>query len=242
MSSPLFIPSVVMIRHAQSEWNREGRFTGWADPPLTAAGRAEAERAGRVIAARGLSFDRAYSSRLLRARDTADIVLRTAGEVGVPLTADWRLNERHYGALQGQDKATMAARVGEQQVWRWRRGYVERPPEMAAGDPAHPLNDAKWIDVPSSQLPNGESLAQTRARVMRFWNEEITPQLRAGRRLFIASHGNTLRALIMALHGMRVDEVEAFEIPTGVPIVYAFSSRGEALGWHYLADGDQAAA
>ena len=242
MSSPIFVPGVVMIRHAQSEWNREGRFTGWADPALTRLGHDEAARAGRIVAAHGLTFDRAYTSRLTRARVTAETVLRIAGEHGVPLLADWRLNERHYGALQGEDTVAMSARVGDAQVWRWRRGYADRPPAIAAGDPSHPSRDPRWADVPRDRLPNGESLAQTRERVMAFWQQEIAPQLRAGRRLLIASHGNTLRALIMALQGMSVDEVEGFEIPTGVPIDYAFSASGEPLGWRYLEDGEQAAA
>lgn len=227
-------PLVVMIRHAQSEWNRQDRFTGWADPPLTAAGRAEAERAGRQLAARGHRFDRVYTSRLSRARDTADILLRQSGNDGVAVVADWRLNERHYGALQGQDKAAMVRRVGEAQVWRWRRGYHERPPVGAADHPDHSSRDHHWSPGGPGPRLEGESLAATRRRVMAFWREQAAPQLRAGRRLLIASHGNTLRALIMALDGMSVAEVEQFEIPTAVPIVYAFSPEGRPMGWRYL--------
>lgn len=237
-------PRVVMIRHAQSEWNRAGRFTGWADPALTEEGRAEAYRAAARLAAGGFRFDRAYTSRLTRARDTALIVLRESGNREVPLTADWRLNERHYGALQGEDKAEMVARVGEHQVWRWRRGYLDQPPPLAAGDPRQLTQDPRWADIDTARLPNGETLAQTRERVMAFWQAEIAPCLQAGERLLISSHGNTLRALLMALDGMSVEQVEGFEIPTGVPIVYAFTPEGEPVGWHYLADEgeDRAAA
>jgi 2,3-bisphosphoglycerate-dependent phosphoglycerate mutase len=233
-----------MIRHAQSEWNRAGRFTGWADPALTAEGRAEADRAAARLAAGGFRFDRAYTSRLTRARDTALIVLRESGNLDVPLTADWRLNERHYGALQGEDKAAMVARVGDHQVWRWRRGYLDQPPALQAGDPRQSRRDPRWADIPAERLPNGETLAQTRERVMQFWQAEIAPRLRAGERLLISSHGNTLRALLMALDGMSIEQVEGFEIPTGVPIVYVFSPQGQPIGWHYLADdaGDQQAA
>lgn len=244
MSPQLFLPSVIMIRHAQSEWNREGRFTGWADPGLTPVGEAEAARAAELLAKRGFQFDRAYTSRLQRARRTAEIVLQRSGHPGVPLLADWRLNERHYGALQGEDKSSMAQRVGEEQVWRWRRGYLDRPPMLEADDPRHPRHTSAWSGIGDDTLPNGESLAATRARAMTFWAEEITPQLRNGKRLLIASHGNTLRALIMGLHEMSVDEVERFEIPTGVPILYVFSAQGEPIGWHYLDahDGVQTAA
>ncbi len=240
MSPQRFLPSVVMIRHAQSEWNREGRFTGWADPGLTEVGEVEAVRAAGQLRERGFQFDKAYTSRLARARATAQIVLDEIGAQGVPLLADWRLNERHYGALQGEDKTSMAQRVGEDQVWRWRRGYLDRPPALSVDDPCHPRHDPKWSDIADADLPNGENLAATRARVMGFWTDEIVPQLRQGKRLLIASHGNTLRALIMGLHGMAVDEVESFEIPTGVPIVYVFSARGEPLGWHYLKSSGEA--
>ncbi|MCB1736171.1 MAG: 2,3-bisphosphoglycerate-dependent phosphoglycerate mutase [Gammaproteobacteria bacterium] len=242
MPTQLMLPVVVMIRHAQSEWNRQGRFTGWADPPLTDAGRDEAVRAGKALAEIGYRFDVIHTSRLERAQETAQIVMRHSDNTGVPVATDWRLNERHYGALQGEDKIAMAARVGEEQVWRWRRGYLDRPPRMLADDPEMPSRDPRWADIDATHLPNGESLAATRERVMDFWGEIITPQIIAGKRLMIASHGNTLRALIMALQDMSVAAIEDFEIPTGVPIVYAFSPKGEPIGWHYLnSDAAQAA-
>lgn len=236
------LPIVIMIRHAQSEWNREGRFTGWADPALTEAGHAGAVQVGQQLARQGFRFDAVYCSRLRRARDTARAVLSSCGAGAAPLTEDWRLNERHYGALQGERKATVIARVGEAQVWRWRRGYRDRPPGLASGHPKHPARDPKWAGIDPRLLPNGESLAQTRLRVMRFWDELIQPQILPGRRLLIASHGNTLRALIMALQGMDPRVVESFEIPTGVPIAHLFSAGGSPLGWHYLDTGGRRAA
>jgi 2,3-bisphosphoglycerate-dependent phosphoglycerate mutase len=226
--------AVVMIRHAQSEWNREGRFTGWADPQLTAAGRDEALVAGRGLAQAGYRFDVSYTSRLGRAQATGRLVLRYSRNGGASMHADWRLNERHYGALQGRDKEQMARQVGEEQVWRWRRGYHDRPPAMAANDPQHPAHQPQWSDIATRALPNGESLAQTRERVMAFWNDVVAPHLRAGQRILIASHGNTLRALLMGLENMSVEQVESFEIPTGVPIVYHVGAHGEPLGWRYL--------
>jgi 2,3-bisphosphoglycerate-dependent phosphoglycerate mutase len=190
--------------------------------------------AGRLLAEAGYRFDRAYSSRLSRAQATGRLVLQHNHNEGAPLQTDWRLNERHYGALQGLDKVQMAHQVGEEQVWRWRRGYLERPPAIAANDPQHPALQPQWNDIPTRDLPNGESLAQTRKRVMAFWDEVVVPQLSAGRRILIASHGNTLRALLMGLEDMTVAQVESFEIPTGVPITYRFGAHGEPLGWRYL--------
>ena len=232
---------VVLLRHAQSEWNRQNRFTGWANPGLTELGVAEAERAADTLSARGIGFDTVYSSRLRRARETADIVLDRLGRDDLAVATDWRLNERHYGALQGEDRAAMLARVGERQVWRWRRGYLDRPPQLADDDRRHPAHDPAWADIPRARLPNGERLVDARERVLDFWLDRVVPDLQAGRQVLVASHGNTLRALIMALHGMSVDEVERFEIPTGVPIVYAFSRRGLPIGWHYLDDDRDAA-
>jgi 2,3-bisphosphoglycerate-dependent phosphoglycerate mutase len=228
-----------MVRHAQSEWNREGRFTGWADPPLTGAGRKEAIAAAEKLAQGRYRFDSAYTSRLVRARDTAHFLLRHSGNGDAPVIAEWRLNERHYGALQGKDKAALAARVGEAQVLRWRRGYRDRPPPM---DENRLAPDPRWADVDPSRLPNGESLADTRERVMEFWRQEVAPQLRGGRRLLVASHGNTLRGLIMGLQGMSVAEVERFEVPTGLPIEYVFTPDGEPIAWRYLQDDARRAA
>lgn len=225
---------VVMIRHAQSTWNAEGRFTGWANPPLTELGKAEAEKAGKTLKARGYHFDKVYTSRLVRATDTADIILQILGQPGAPVEADWRLNERHYGALQGLSKEQLRDQVGEAQVHRWRRGYRDTAPALAPDDPRHPKNDSSYDDIPRQRLPAVESLADTRVRAVEFWQEKVLPALLKDDQILISAHGNTLRALIMALADMSEDEVEQFEIPTGTPIIYRFDVSGRPLSWAYL--------
>lgn len=228
---------VILIRHAQSQWNLENRFTGWANPPLTQAGEQEARQAGKLLAASGFTFDAAYSSRLQRATTTLDILLDELQSQGLPRREDWRLNERHYGTLQGLNKAEAAQSTGEHQVWRWRRGYLDKAEPLLRSDPAHPLHDPLYRDVPPHLLPGVENLVQTRARVMDFWREQIVPRIRQGERLLISTHGNTLRALLMDLSGMSVHEVESFEIPTATPIEYHFDGNGQPLYWHYLDQG-----
>ena len=224
----------VLIRHAQSRWNRENRFTGWADPPLTSAGVEEAIAAGERLRENGYRFDVAYSSRLQRAISTLDILLARAGQSEIPRHEDWRLNERHYGALQGTDKAEAIARAGEHQVWRWRRGYADQAMPLLRTDARHPVNDPMYADIEPQQLPDVENLAQTRARVVTFWKAQIAPRIRQGKRVLISAHGNTLRALLMDLAGMSVREVEGFEIPTATPILYRFKRNGQPLDWRYL--------
>jgi 2,3-bisphosphoglycerate-dependent phosphoglycerate mutase len=225
---------VVLIRHAQSQWNLENRFTGWANPPLTQAGEAEARRAGAALRQAGYRFDTAFSSRLQRAQSTLDILLAELGQTQIVRHRDWRLNERHYGALQGMDKAAAAASFGDRQVWRWRRGYADRVAPLNRDDPRHPIYDSGYADLPPDLLPAGESLADTRGRVTAFWNESMVPRIQAGERVLISAHGNTLRALIMELSGMGVEDVEAFEIPTATPIHYRFDAGARPLAWHYV--------
>ena len=227
---------VVLIRHAQSQWNRENRFTGWANPPLTKAGLREAEQAGRLLHEQGYQFDVAFSSRLLRARQTMDVILDTLRQSDIPQYEDWRLNERHYGLLQGINKAEKAKEVGEQQVWRWRRGYEDKAEPLPRTDPTHPVNDPQYHDIDPTLLPDVENLAETRIRVMQFWQERIVPFIRLRERLLISSHGNTLRALIMGPADLNVEQVESFEIPTGEPIIYNFNRHAEPVNWRYLAD------
>jgi len=240
--SPAGSVPVVLIRHAQSQWNRENRFTGWADPPLTDTGIAEAHAAGSRLREQGFVFDAAYSSRLQRAVTTLDILLAELGQTNIPRQSAWQLNERHYGALQGLDKAEATREHGEQQVWRWRRGYHDRAGALSRADARHSCHDPLCRDIDPAHLPDVENLAETRARVMRYWEEEIDPRIRRGERLLISAHGNTLRALIMGLSNMRVAEVEAFEIPTATPIVYHFKRDGAPLDWGYLDGQDEQAA
>lgn len=225
---------VVLIRHAQSQWNLENRFTGWADPPLTEAGIREARNAGCLLRRAGFRFDHSYSSRLLRARHTLDILREELGQSDLPGVQDWRLNERHYGALQGRNKAETARIADHDQVERWRRGYLDLPPPLPPSDAGHPYNDSRYADVTPQRLPSFENLDMTRERVTLFWREQITPRLRRGEQLLISAHGNSLRALMMLLDGMSVAEVESFEIPTATPIVYRFDRTATPLGWHYL--------
>lgn len=227
-------PAVVMIRHAQSQWNRENRFTGWADPPLTAAGITEARRAGEQLQAQGYQFDFAYSSRLQRAINTLDILLERLGQTGIARDEDWRLNERHYGRLQGVDKAQATDEYGEQQVWRWRRSYNERAEPLLRNEPTHPANDPRYADIDPRLLPAVENLVQTRVRVATFWQEQVVPHIHKGERILISAHGNTLRALLMELSGMSVAQVESFEIPTATPIIYEFNQDAQPLDWYYL--------
>lgn len=225
---------VILISSAQSQWDRDNRFTGWADPALTLEGIAQAHAVGRRLQEMGYGFDHAYSSYLQRAMHTLDILLRELGQEGLKRERDWRLNERHYGALQGQNKEHVAQQVGTRQVDRWRRGFLDLPPPLALTDPRHPIHDPAHIDIPPGQLPRFESLDLNRRRVMAFWEERVRPRLQKGERLLISSHGNTLRALIMALSGMKVAEVESFEVPVATPIVYRFDAMGNPLDWHYL--------
>ena len=230
---------VVLIRHAQSQWNQENRFTGWANPPLTEAGVTEAQQAGEWLRMSGYRFDVAYSSRLQRAITTLDILLNKLGQSQLPRQQDWRLNERQYGALQGVDKAEATALVGEHQVWRWRRGYEDRATPLLRTDPAHPANDPLYTDVVPELLPGVENLAKTRARVTAFWTDQLVPHLQQSRRVLVSAHGNTLRALLMELAGMSVDQVESFEIPTATPIVCRFDSDIRLIDWCYLKTGSE---
>lgn len=226
--------SVVMIRHAQSLWNKQNRFTGWANPPLTEAGVVEAVHAGILLKNSGFQFDIAYSSRLQRAINTTELVLDAMRQSYIPQYQDWRLNERHYGVLQGFNKTDAAAEAGEHQVWRWRRGYEDRAEPLLVTDNKHPRHDPLYADVDPQILPGVENLAQTRERVIQFWQEHIVQHINNHKRVLISAHGNTLRALLMALSDMSIAEVESFEIPTATPIVYEFDETGKPIMWDYL--------
>jgi 2,3-bisphosphoglycerate-dependent phosphoglycerate mutase len=234
-------PPVVLIRHAQSQWNKENRFTGWADPPLTDSGVIEAVHAGDLLKTMGYGFDVAYSSRLQRAVNTLDILLTRLDKISIPRAQDWRLNERHYGMLQGVNKAKAMRQVGEHQVWRWRRGYEDRAEPLLRTNPTHPAHDPLYADIQPHVLPGVENLAQTRQRVMEFWREQVAPRIKNGERILISAHGNTLRALLMDLANMTVAQVESFEIPTATPILCDFNASGQLTNWQYLDMNHQAA-
>ena len=216
--------TLVLLRHAQSLWNLENRFTGWADVGLSVNGVEEARRAGAALRRNGVTFDVAFVSRLSRATQTLDIVLVALGQRVLPVVADWRLNERHYGTLQGQDKANTAARHGEAQFQRWRRGWSDRPPALASDDSRHPRFDPAYSDVPPELLPATESLADTYQRLLPCWVRDIAPRIAHGDNVLVVSHNNTLRAVVKYLDGMDESAVEQLEIPTGQPLVYRFSA------------------
>jgi 2,3-bisphosphoglycerate-dependent phosphoglycerate mutase len=216
---------LVLLRHGQSAWNLENLFTGWTDVDLTATGRDEARAAGRLLADQGFEFGRAFTSVLKRAIRTLWIALDEMDRMWIPVDRDWRLNERHYGALQGLDKAETAAKYGAAQVKVWRRSYDIPPPPLAADDPRHPRFDARYAGIDPARLPATESLKETLARVEPWWQEKLVPALDEGRDLLVVAHGNSLRALVKMLDGMSDAEIVEFNIPTGVPILYELDGR-----------------
>jgi len=231
---------LVLLRHGESEWNRENRFTGWTDVDLSPRGHEEAAAAGRLLAEGGFGFDVAHTSVLKRAIRTLWIVLDRMDLMWIPVRRDWRLNERHYGALQGLNKAEMVARHGEEQVLRWRRGFATPPPALAADDPRHPARDPRYAGVPRELLPAGESLADTVQRFLPLWHEVIAPDVRAGKRVLIAAHGNSLRALVKFLDGISDERIVGLNIPTGIPLVYDLDADLKPLGHRYLGDPEAA--
>ena len=227
---------IVLIRHGQSTWNQENRFTGWTDVDLTDQGLAEAHLAAKLLRDEGFSFDLAYTSVLKRAIRTLWTLLDDLDLMWVPVIRAWQLNERHYGALQGLNKAETAAKHGEAQVKIWRRSYDIPPPPLDAADPRHPSHDARYDGLTPQELPATESLKETVARVVPFWQREIVPQLKAGRRIIIAAHGNSLRALVKHLDRTSDQDIVELNIPTGVPLVYDLDANLEPRGSRYLGD------
>ena len=234
--------TVVLLRHGESTWNRENRFTGWMDVPLSAKGQEEAAEAGRRMAAAGCAFDRAYTSYLKRAVKTLWLALEAMDLMWIPVTGDWRLNERHYGALTGLDKAETAARHGEEQVKVWRRSYDVPPPPCAAGDPANPATDRRYAALSEAERPRTESLKETVARVVPYWESAIAPAVQRGERVLIAAHGNSLRALVKHLDQVSERAILELNIPTGIPLVYELDDDLRPLGHRYLASDDEVAA
>jgi 2,3-bisphosphoglycerate-dependent phosphoglycerate mutase len=215
-----FSYTLVLLRHGESIWNRENRFTGWTDVELTGQGRAEARQAAQRLAEAGFSFDLAFTSVLRRAIETLQIVLEAMKLEGVPAVQRWELNERHYGALQGLNKAETAQRLGEKLVMSWRRSYAARPPALEWDDHRHPRFDKRYAALQPGALPGTESLADTERRLLPCWQAEVVPALQAGRRVLIAAHGNSLRALVRYLEDVSEAETPGIKIPTGRPWVY----------------------
>ena len=227
---------MVLLRHGESAWNLDNRFTGWTDVDLSAKGIEEASEAARLLKEGGYTFDVAYTSLLKRAIRTLWIVLDGMDLMWIPVHRSWRLNERHYGALQGLDKAQTAARYGEQQVKIWRRSYAIPPPALTPEDERYPGRDPRYADLGPSELPLTESLKDTVARFLPYWHETIAPAIRAGRRVLIAAHGNSLRALVKHLDGTSDTDIVELNIPTGVPLVYELDAALKPLRQYYLGD------
>jgi 2,3-bisphosphoglycerate-dependent phosphoglycerate mutase len=233
---------LILLRHGQSDWNRRNLFTGWSDVDLTEQGREEAVRAARLLASEGLHFDVAVTSVLKRAIRTLWLVMDGMDRMWVPAHRTWRLNERHYGQLQGLDKRRTAEEHGEAQVRRWRRSFRTRPPPVAPEDGRHPSHDPRYRSIPASRLPASESLEDTDKRVTTCWDELIAPPLRAGRTTLVVAHGNSLRALVKLLDGIPADEIADFNIPTAVPLVYELDAGLAPVERRFLGDPDAVAA
>ena len=229
---------LVLLRHGESGWNRENRFTGWTDVDLSPQGVEEARGAGRLLRAEGYAFDLAHTSMLKRAIRTLNLALEELDQVWLPVTKDWRLNERHYGALQGLNKAETAAKFGEAQVLVWRRSYDTPPPALEPGDPRDEAGDPRYA---GATVPRTECLKDTVARVIPYWEGTIAPAVRSGRRLLIAAHGNSLRALIKHLDGVSDADIVGLNVPTGVPLVYELDDKLRPLRHFYLGDAEEVA-
>ncbi|HEY3073924.1 MAG TPA: 2,3-diphosphoglycerate-dependent phosphoglycerate mutase [Burkholderiales bacterium] len=229
---------LVLLRHGESTWNRENRFTGWTDVDLSSAGIEEARAAGRLIKSAGLDFDLAFTSVLKRAIRTLWIALDELERMWLPVENSWRLNERHYGALQGLNKAEMAAKFGEDQVHTWRRSYDIPPPALSLDDERYEARDPRYAGV---SVPRTECLKDTVARVIPYWNSTIAPALRAGRRVLVAAHGNSLRALVKHLDGIGDAEIVGLNIPTGIPLVYELDAALRPSKHYYLGDAEELA-
>ena len=233
---------LVLLRHGQSTWNLENRFTGWKDVDLTDQGRKEAKEAGRVLHEAGFEFDVVYTSVLKRAIRTMQIVMDEMDQMWVPVIRNWRLNERHYGDLQGLDKAETAKKFGDEQVKIWRRSYATPPPPLTPEDERYPGRDRRYAGLTKEEIPLTESLKETVERFIPYWNETISPDVKAGKSVLIAAHGNSLRALVKHLDGMSEKEILELNIPTGVPLVYELDADLKPLKSYYLGDPDAIAA
>jgi 2,3-bisphosphoglycerate-dependent phosphoglycerate mutase len=231
---------LVLVRHGQSTWNLENRFTGWIDVGLSDLGRQEAKSAAKLLLEKKYTFDIAYTSVLKRAIQTLWIILEEMDLMWIPVYRSWRLNERHYGALQGLNKSEIAAKHGADQVLIWRRSYAIRPPELATSDAMYPGNDRRYADLRKEEIPLAECLEDTVERFLPYWHNTIVPTLKERKRVLIAAHGNSLRALVMYLDNISKDEIVSLNIPTGIPLVYELDSNLKAINHYYLGDPEAA--
>jgi len=229
---------LVLVRHGQSVWNKDNRFTGWKDVDLTEQGLAEAQEAGRLLKEAGFEFDAAYTSVLKRAIRTLWTILDGMDQMWIPVTRNWRLNERHYGALQGLNKAETAAKYGDEQVHIWRRSFDTPPPKLEKTDERYPANQRVYQGLTEEQIPLSESLKDTVARFIPYYQEEIEPQVKAGKQILIVAHGNSLRSLVKYLDDISDEEILQLNIPTGVPLVYELDENFKPISRTYLGDAD----
>ena len=232
---------LVLIRHGESTWNLENRFTGWTDVDLTPTGIEQAKNAGRLLKAEGFEFDLAYTSVLKRAIRTLWLTLDEMDRTWLPVAKSWRLNERHYGALQGLNKADMAKQYGDEQVLIWRRSYDTPPPALAPTDPRCERGDPRYAKIDPQDVPLTECLKDTVARVLPFWNESMAPAIRAGKRIVVAAHGNSIRALVKYLDNISDNDIVGLNIPNGIPLVYELDANLRPIGHRYLGDAEAAA-
>jgi len=230
---------LVLLRHGESKWNKENRFTGWTDVGLTEKGEQEAIEAGKLLRKEGYVFDIAFTSYLIKATRTLDLALEEMDLTNIPIKKSWRLNERHYGALQGLNKAETAKKYGEEQVFLWRRSYDVRPPELTENDERYPGKDLLYQDLKKEEIPLTESLKDTEARVLYYWREEIAPAIKLGKKVLISAHGNSLRALVRYLDNIPPEEIPKLNIPTGIPLIYELDENLKPIKHYYLGDSEK---
>jgi len=230
---------IVMVRHGESVWNKENRFTGWTDVDLSEKGIEEAKKGGKILKENGYVFDVAFTSVLKRAINTLHIILAEMDLLWIPEYKHWRLNERHYGALQGLNKAEMAEKYGEEQVKIWRRSYDVPPPPLTKDDPRYPGHDPRYKDLKEEEIPLCESLKDTVARVLPYWNEVIAPTIKEGKRVIIVAHGNSIRALVKYLDNISDQDIVEVNIPTGIPLVYELDENLKPINRYYLGDPEE---
>ena len=233
---------LVLIRHGESSWNQENRFTGWTDVDLTDQGREEARKGGQILKEQGYTFDLAYVSVLKRAIRTLWIVLDEMDLMWLPVEHSWRLNERHYGALQGLNKSETAAKFGEDQVKIWRRSFDIPPPPLETNDPRYPGNDPRYASLSPAELPTTECLKDTIERFLPYWHETLAPAVKSGKKVLVAAHGNSIRAIVKYLDDVSEDEIVSLNIPTGIPLVYELDANLKPISRQYLGDPDKIAA